>query len=95
MRVEPLLKNKKIDFITTVDLIVLAIGGMVEGRQYNHFWAFERHSSTQSDISFSKTPPCLAELSLSKGLCISASSWNYLCGAMKRAIQRTLAVRKT
>ncbi len=31
MGVEPLLTKKKIYFITTLDLIVLAIGGIVEG----------------------------------------------------------------
>ncbi len=37
MGVEPLLKKKKIYFVTTLDLIVLVIGGMVKGIQYNHF----------------------------------------------------------
>ncbi len=63
MGVEPLLKKKKINFVTTLDLIVLAIGGMVEGVQYNQFWAFESHSCTQWDISFSKTSPFSAERS--------------------------------
>ncbi len=30
------------------------IGGMVEGRQCNHFEAFEPHSYTQREIFFSK-----------------------------------------
>ncbi len=35
-------------------LIVLEIGGMVQGSQCNYFWTFEPHIYTQWEISFSK-----------------------------------------
>ncbi len=31
------IKEEEINFVTTLDLIVLAIGGMIEEMQYNHF----------------------------------------------------------
>ncbi len=45
---------------------------MVEGRQYNHFGAFEHHSYTQREISFSKL-----HLSLSDGIIIEGYAFSF------------------
>ncbi len=48
------------------------IGGMVEGRQYNHFGAFEPHSYAQREIFFSKL-----NLSLSDRFIIGGYAFNF------------------